>query len=53
MRDVDGTTLRATPRLTLSVRPFAALGELNGGVRRIRFSWDDRIAARVTTVDLE
>lgn len=46
-------TSRVTPRLIMSVRPFAMLGELNAGVRRMRFSWDDGIAAWATTAGPE
>jgi hypothetical protein len=37
----------------LSVRPLATLVRVNGGVRRILFSWDGRIAASAAAVDPE
>jgi hypothetical protein len=37
----------------LSVRPLATLVRVNGGVRRIHFSWDDRFVAAATTIDPE
>ena len=38
--DVDVTTLRMTPTLSLSACPSATLVVLNGGIRRIDSSWD-------------
>jgi hypothetical protein len=42
-----------TPKQWLSACPLTTLDSVNGGVRRIHFSWDDPIAAAAAMIDPE